>query len=261
MKKWMYICTVCLALSLLAACGQRQDAPAEETVNLPPALAPGQEALVCRVVQEEDGILLLAKVDGGAGDAYTVSVQGKEVLFEDPARTEIEEGDLVEVVYDGSIQETYPAKPTNVTSLWVRAQGFDDLCLLYQEVLDDLLEEDEALAHGITQLGLDLSKTRLPPAEQSAVALALEWEEDLPVVEGTWQELADQGYIDDENLYWENGLFLSIEEQEGTEENAVTFDAQSWRSGTGAYFFCDCTSARSVHGHWSDYTVGSIAVS
>ena len=257
MKKWMCIVISCLFLSLLAACGQGQDAPAEKTATLPQ----GAETMVCRVVQEEDGSLLLAQMDGGPAAVYSLSLQGKEILFEDSARTELEEGDLVKVVYNGFVMETYPAQLGNVSQVIVQKDGFDDLCDLYLEVLEDLMEEDKALAHGVTQLGLDLSKTRLSPAEQSAIALVLEWEEDLPVVTGTWQELADQGYIDDENLYWEDGLFLSIEEQEGTGENAVTFDAQSWRSGLGAYFFCDCTASRPAHGHWSDYKVGSFAIS
>lgn len=257
MKKWMCIVISCLFLSLLAACGQGQDTPAEKTATLPQ----GAETMVCRVVQEEDGSLLLAKMDGSRTDLYTASVRGAEVTDEAGRRAEIEEGDLVDVTFSGDIQETYPAQLGNVSQVIVQKDGFDDLCDLYLEVLEDLMEEDKALAHGVTQLGLDLSKTRLSPAEQSAIALVLEWEEDLPVVTGTWQELVDQGYIDGENLYWEDGLFLSIEEQEGTGENAVTFDAQSWRSGLGAYFFCDCTASRSAHGHWSDYKVGSFAIS
>ena len=42
---------------------------------------------------------------------------------------------------------------------------------------------------------------------------------------------------------------------------AVTFDAEKWRSGLGAYFFCDCTSVQSADGHWDGYSVGSEAIS
>ena len=81
------------------------------------------------------------------------------------------------------------------------------------------------------------------------------------------QELADQGYIDRENLYWEDGVLFSITEKaepvyfmpEGMA--AVTFDAEKWRSGLGAYFFCDCTSFQTAAGHWDGYSVGSEAIS
>ena len=41
----------------------------------------------------------------------------------------------------------------------------------------------------------------------------------------------------------------------------VTFDAQKWRSGLGAYFFCDCTSVQSALGQWDGYAVGAEAIS
>ena len=44
-------------------------------------------------------------------------------------------------------------------------------------------------------------------------------------------------------------------------QNAVTFDAQKWRSALGAYFFTDCTTSRDAQGHWGDYTVGAAAIS
>ena len=42
---------------------------------------------------------------------------------------------------------------------------------------------------------------------------------------------------------------------------AVAFDAEKWRSGLGAYFFCDCTSFQTAAGHWDGYSVGSEAIS
>lgn len=248
MKKWIYLCgAACLSLALLTACGQGQNTPAAGTNEIPE----GAETLTCRVIREDDGSLLLARLDGSPSDVYTATFRGQE----------LEEGDLVDVTVSGPILETYPAQLGEINQITVRREGFDDLCERYLEVLDDLMDEDEALAQGITQLGLDLSQTRLTPAERSAVALALGGEERLPVVEGTWQELVDQGYIDGENLYWEDGLFLSIEETEKTAEDQVTFNAQAWRSGLGAQYFSACTSTRSATGHWSDYKVGAYAVS
>lgn len=247
MKKWRYLLLACLSLSLLTACGGNQTAPEAGTNPVPE----GAETMTCRVIREEDGSLLLARLDGRPSDVYTATFRGPE----------LEEGDLVDVTFSGAILETYPAQLGEVAQITVRREGFDDLCELYLDVLDDLLDEDEALKHGITQLGLDLSQTRLTPAERGALALALGEEERLPVVEGTWQELVDQGYIDGEELYWEDGLFLSIAEKERTAEDQAAFNAQAWRSGLGAQFFLDCTASRSAGGRWSDYKVGAHAVS
>ena len=63
---------------------------------------------------------------------------------------------------------------------------------------------------------------------------------------------------------WKNGIHFSITEQsmEGTYSlTPVTFDAQKWRSSLGAYWFCDCTAVQSALGEWSDYSIGSEAIS
>jgi hypothetical protein len=92
------------------------------------------------------------------------------------------------------------------------------------------------------------------------VALLLEWDTGLTVVQGTMEELADQGYIDMENLYWEEGYFLSFTETERT-DTSLTFSAQLWKSGLGAMFLCDCTTTREENGPWEEYTVGAVAIS
>lgn len=254
---WMIGLTLCLAL--LCGCGQRAcgDQPAAGAEQLPG----GEASMLCRVVDEDDGVLLLAKADGSPTDVYSLSTQGVSVGYEDRTTDEIEEGALVEVQYSGAIEETYPAKLGSVASILVKADGFDDLSALYLDALDDLWEKDEGLSSGVKQLGLDLSETRLPPAEQGAVAVALGWEFNLPVTQGTWDELADQGYIDRENLVWEDGLFLNIEETDRSAAGRVTFTAGKWRSGLGAYYFTDCTSQQDKNGHWSDYRIGAEAIS
>lgn len=219
MKKYLCLLVLCLGLT---ACSQR-DLPGEETAEF--IAPPGAATMTCRVMVEEDGSLILAETneDGSLilaetskADVFTASCQEAEVKFENPARTEIREGDLVEIIFDGGIMETYPAQLGSVLEVWVKAEGFDDSAALYLEVLDDMVGEDSALAHDAQIIGLDLSRTALSPAEQSAAALLLEWDTGLTVLEGTWEELVEQGYIDGENLYWEDGYFLSVTEEERT---------------------------------------------
>lgn len=134
---------------------------------------------------------------------------------------------------------------------------------LYLRVLEDLWAVDSALNENITMIGMDLSATSLTEEERTAVAQTFAAAHGKELVEGTWQELRDGGYIDGENLCWEDGCHFSITELplEGTYSlNVVSFDAQKWRSGLGAYFFCDCTSVQSALGVWGDYAVGSEAI-
>ena len=170
----------------------------------------------------------------------------------------------MQVTYDGTVLETWPAQLGGVTAVETARGGFDDRCALYLQVLEDLWEVDSGLNGDVTYIGVDLSATSLTDSERAAVAWAFAGKHGGELVTDTWDELADQGYIDRENLYWEDGILFSIteKEMEGVYSlTPVTFDAQKWRSGLGAYFFCDCTSVQTAGGHWDGYSIGSEAIS
>ena len=246
--------TLFLLLGLLAACGE---APDKENPRLPASEA----CLTGRVAAVEGAQLLVASLEEGAGesDVYAVSLGQCPVAYQDPDQGAIRPGDRIQVGYGGTVEETFPARLGEVTGILVEASGFDDLCALYLQVLEDLWATDPALNDGVAQLGLDLSQTRLSPAEQGAVGVALSWQRDCPVLTGTWEALADQGYIDRERVEWDDGLFLSLAEENPS--GALTFTAQKWRSGTGAYWFTHCTARQNPSGHWDGYTVGGEAIS
>lgn len=222
----------------------------------------------CRVIDSADGELLLAKVDGRAGDVYRLSTKIIDIVSETGevmTGSEIEPGSLIEISFNGNIEETFPAGLCGVTEIKVPdTGGFDNLCSLYLEVLEDLWQVDRGLNNDIDIIGVDLSKTRLMPAEQSALAWRFGELHGKEIVQGTWQELADQGYIDGDELYWENGCMFSVTEKDMEGEyslNTVKFDAEKWRSGLGAYIFIDCTSVQSALGKWGEYQIGAEAIS
>ena len=132
-----------------------------------------------------------------------------------------------------------------------------DVCELYLLVLEDLWNVDPGLNDSISQIGFDLSElSHLTELEKETMMQEFASKHDLPFIAGTWEELCEQGYIDKENLYWEDGLFFSIK----TNSKLTEFDAQKWRSGLGAYFFGQCTAQKNKDGTWS-YTVGQEAIS
>lgn len=213
----------------------------------------------CRVVDVQDDQLILAAADGGENDVYALALGDLPVTYEDPSQTEIVPGNQIQIGYGGTVEETFPARLGNVEAIRVQVDGFDNLCALYLQVFQDLWDTDTALNQGIVQLGLDLSQTRLTPAEQSAVGVALGNRWDLPAHQATWEELVQAGTIDGENLQWEDGLFLAIREEDPTADS-LTFTAEKWRSGLGAYYFSDCTARQDAGGQWSAYTVGAEAI-
>ncbi len=133
---------------------------------------------------------------------------------------------------------------------------------------------------GISYLGVDLSQTSLSAGEAAAVAWAFSEGRDAQLVQGTYEELVEQGYITGEPLEesdavfweWKDGILFSITETDepvtfnlpamGVDDggsadmsqfnvsDTVSFDAQKWRSGLGAYIFSGCTAVRNNAGHW-----------
>ena len=249
MKKWCLFLGVYFVLCLLAACGAMKTGEPEDPAREEP---PAEDAISCRVISCQDGQLLLAGT-GEDGSIYTLSWE--EAILP---------GALVDVTYDGSILETWPAQFSGVTAVNTARGGFDDRCALYLQVLEDLWEVDSGLNGDVTYIGVDLSSTSLSDSERAAVAWAFAGKHGGELVTGTWDELAEQGYIDRENLYWEDGILFSITEKdmEGVYSlTPVTFDAEKWRSGLGAYFFFDCTSVQTAGGHWDGYAIGGEAIS
>lgn len=80
-------------------------------------------------------------------------------------------------------------------SVSVTTAGFDNLCGLYLTVLEDLWNTDSGLNSDITELGIDLSQTRLSQSEQAAVAWAFGQYTGLSPIQGTFEELAEPGYL------------------------------------------------------------------
>lgn len=207
--------------------------------------------MTCRVIQVSDSGLTLAKLDGGYGDVYDMAY-GSANVEGDP-----QVGSVVTVTYE-YLMESYPAQLGTVTDV-VTEDGFDDLCALYMGAIEDMWDTDSALNADIEYLGIDLSETSLSKAEQGAIAWILSGKYGLEPVQGTFDELAEHGYIDKENLYWEDGCLFIIRETEKTDKS-VTFDLEKWRSGLGAIFYDDCQSKRDSDGHWKEYSTGSMAI-
>lgn len=257
MKKWCLFLSVYLCLCILAACGAAGSGapvPGGEVQTGGETARPASVTTTCRVVTAEDGQLLLA----GRGDDTNIYTLFRE---EDDLRP----GEVVKVCYSGGLLETWPVQFSSVASAEVCPGGFNDLCALYLQVLEDLWAVDPGLnGNGLTYIGVDLSQTSLTESEQTAVAWAFAARHGGELVTGTWEELADRGYIDKGHLQWEDGCLFTIAEKPvfgSYDLKPIAFDAQKWRSGTGAYFFSSCTATQAEDGHWGDYTIGSEAIS
>lgn len=202
----------------------------------------------------ENGSMMLA--DQNSSSVYRNKLPNGETY---PA------GTLLSVSCADNILETYPEQFAEIYSAEPIESGFDDRCALYLDVFEDIWSEDTALQHETDYLGVDLSETSLTESEQLALSWCFGELKEKEVLNGTFKELCEAGYINEEDLYWDNGCFVSIREEgfltdEEKDPYTVTFTAQKWRSGLGAIMFTNCTAERNKKGEWRDYTPGGFAI-
>ena len=267
-----------LAVLLLAGCAGAGGTDAAIGASDPPSgsapetldgHAPACEntaAVPCRIVDGADeGTLLLAAQDSKwdrlfrltVGEDTYITIDNKEA-----AAGELRDGMLVSVVFGGDVMESYPALFGGVIAVNAVTAGLDDRCGLALQVLDDLWAEDTGLNSGAVCFGFDIDEALIPQqAEREAVAWRFAELHGAEPLLGTWQQLADEGYIDADDLYWEDGIFFSITAAEGKaqKDDRLYFNAEKWRSGLGAFFYVDCTARRDKAGSWT-YEPGGFAV-
>ena len=310
MKKWLWFTgflIIYLALCTLAACtaGGGEPPAGSDAPEADGAGAPAETSSVtCRVVTELGGQLLLAEEDGGG--IYTVVLDGPALTVDgapfDPAEPGAYQtlpgaslaGAAVTVTFSGGVQESWPMGFSGLTALDFSTAEFDNLGALYLTVLEDLWAVDSGLNGNLTELGVDLSVTRLTESEQAAAAWAFGQSHGLAPIQAAWEELLDQGYItasplpasgsdpelrEPEHFFyeWENGCLFSITETdepvifnapatgpmsaEAADWETVSFNAQKWRTSLGAYGFSRCAALRPAGGAWTNYTVGDEYIS
>lgn len=252
---------VCLFLLCSCTAGGRavpQPTPA-------PTLGAGE---LCRIVDgAQTGDLLLAAQTGGelyrvVGGELPVTLDGQ------PARAaDLRDGMLVRVQSDGGIRAIWPAQFYKPQSLDAQSAGLDDRCGLVLQVFEDLWQQDQPLNSGVSRVGVYIDPVLVPgEAERAGIACRFGELYGLEPLQGSWEALVEEGYIDGERLAWPDGCFFSIEAPSeggggGQGAGELRFDAQKWRGGDGACFFANCTAAaRQVgDGSWQ-YQVGGMAV-
>lgn len=305
MKLWkrVFILALCLLLTACAPAAETPESPARtegpaapaDPAGVPPSLAEDEEptVLTCRVVDgAEDGNLLLAELDeglyGGTG-VYRLNVKDVPVTLDGEAAepSVLEDGMAVDVAFNGTVLESFPAQLGEVYSVsaWSRGRGRNgggtmfDLCGLYLQVLDDLWKKDPALNEDVSQIALDLSQAPGELTEGEKLALVHRFGELHGVVAfaATFEELKEQGYLASEPLgngapegaafvRWEDGCLFSItpsEDHEGESYSLPTlfFNAEKWRSSLGAYGFYDCSAGWGQVSTWNGYQIGSEMIS
>lgn len=152
-----------------------------------------------------------------------------EILF---GTEELKPGMVVEVGFDGYVMEIWPMQ-INAESVVFKEQQ-TDYYSLYLQILEDIYGADDGLNGGADFFGFDFTEIeQLSENEKSLLAWNFSSAHSAEPIMGTIQELMDDGTIDKENLYWEDGLHFTVKETQ-VQDNAVFYSVQKWKSGLGA---------------------------
>lgn len=204
--------------------------------------------LTARIVDISGNLLLLAGEDDGV---YRCAKP-------EDAPDGLIPGMTVDVTYGGYIKAIYPSEPDNVQKITVRENETDGRCALYLSVLQELFNTDETLQSDTEYVSVDLTKTPLTKGEIQAIAWRFgELTERCPLT-FTFKELQDEGYLETDELLWEDGCLFKITEK-NDENGVLTFDAEKWRAGDGASYFLDCTAKQNKDGTYADFEIGAFA--
>jgi hypothetical protein len=216
-------------------------------------------------IMDINGISFLAAnmaKEANSADIYWINADKPEVIGASGSKLKsdvLKVGMLVDIVYDGTVMESFPMGLGGVRSIRIMEEEGGDIAGLYQSVIKDLYETDEGLNSGIKCIAFDFSGiSNLTETEKTALVYSLGNTYGLETIRGTFDELCEQGYIDKEKLSFETGLLFTIKVS-AMEKDRFTFDANKWRGGDGADFYNDCT-AKKAKGRWT-YTIGSSAIS
>ncbi|MGL5676701.1 MAG: hypothetical protein ACRDDX_09825 [Cellulosilyticaceae bacterium] len=202
-----------------------------------------EEVVTRTVIEVREGDILLAGKE--KGELFTVTLDtklldkdGKEIQASD-----LQAGQVVEIGYSGIVLEIYPGKMDTPDYIQVIDEG-ESLVGFYREVLEALYEEDAALNDGITLFAFDLDGVEnLSEGEKDGLVYVMSMAHGFGGIRGNFQELCEEGYIDKEKLYFEQGVLFEIKTTK-VKEQSFRFNASKWRSGLGAIGWNDCKATK-----------------
>lgn len=210
---------------------------------------------ILKITEDE---LLVCGLDSFSG-LYHVSTGGKlesedgqALAFDDLAP-----GMIVDLTWNGNVQETYPGQFSYDLLKATGEQGSATM-KLYEQLIKALAEVDPGLNADISQCYFDFTKVdSLSDGEKEGLAYIGGSYFNVSGSQSTSDELAAKGILDREKGI-EDGILVTIEEL-SVEGNTVRCNATKFRSGTGAYYFNDVT-AEYKDGEYT-YNIGSEAIS
>ncbi len=236
------ICLFAVAVSAFTGCTNSAAAENEPTDT-------NENIIAAQIVSAKDGELLVTSDSGlyflTVGEKTSVSKDGKAL-----EKTDLRPGMKIQIAFDGSVLETYPARIANIEAVKITAEEEDKISL-YSEAVKHIFEERKGkdfYEENLETVALDLTElSELSKAEKTALEYVLRnyffshTEADL--IRSSYEELSKSGRLKDGEF--KNGLIISIKSGKGKNSFSLSLIAGS----LCGYGYEKCT-AKLKNGEW-----------
>lgn len=191
------------------------------------------------VIDNNNGLLVKPDADSNefkSSDKINVGTNNSILYDEDKKEvdlSEIQVGDSIKITYNGIILESYPAQ---ISADCINILESNLLIEGYIAIIDDIYKDDSALNSDINMIALDLTGiTNLSKTDKDILLIKLYDMYGLEVKESTYDQLVEEGLINEKELYFPTGIIISISNSKYNEgKKTLTYDINKWRSGLGA---------------------------
>lgn len=197
------------------------------------------EVFEAEIMETEERLLIAPDEDSSAyrsADKISTALNDAQIYDDSGASIEavqLKAGDMIRVAYNGIINESYPAQ---ISASRIDVIGHNHIIDGYMALIDDIYNEDTGLNGDITTIAFDTSGwIEVNDIEKEIILYLVAKEYDFDTVQGTFDELAEQGLIDKDNLYFEKGILIEIKDMTFDEDmDELQCSISKWRSGLGA---------------------------
>jgi hypothetical protein len=252
MRRIIKLISILLIMAfVMSGCGTKEVVPniEDDSQSDQTPVGDGEELYSFRAEIMEGGDTLLITPSEDSNEARSsdkISVNVTTAVLVDETGTTIKTedlvvGDILVITYNGVILESYPAQ---ITATKVEKVDHNNLIDGYLALIDDIYREDNGLNNDIKTIALDTSEwINLTDIEKEMILAKVRVAYGLEIIEGTYEELAEQKIVDSENLLFPDGILIKISKityDENKEE--IKCAISKWRSGDGAIGADDVTA-------------------
>lgn len=258
-RRWSVIRIILLIAIIALGCSpqQRLTEGSEPKVSIDAKIStepPQGVTFRAEVLDTEQGLLIAPDEDSNeflSSDRMLVNISNAELVGRDGTAITGEQllfGDIVLISYGGTIAESYPAQ---ITALKVEVIDHDELTDGYLKLIDDIHLEDSGLNADIEMIALDTTDwIEAGQVRKSIIFEKVKNTYGYEVIEGTYDELVEQGLIEKDQLYFPKGILIKISNMQYlAKKHKITCAISKWRSGLGA-IGSDAVTAQLNSGEW-----------